>query len=558
MVMAVILVLGVATALLGSLSYSYLKNQRLLDTSATLLTAKEALIGYAITYADKNTGYAFGYLPCPDLDGSGGTPEGAQHGPCGPTDANSIGRLPWKSLGLPALRDSDGECLWYAISGSYKNNPISATAMNWDNTSKLQVFDSSGTEILANEIVAVIIAPHSPSATMTQDRSGTSAPICGGNYNPAAYLDNDTTHNINNGNATPLKFIMRHEDRDINDKLIASVNDQIVYITRQDIWPAIQSRIARDTKTCLDDYAAMPVPTNFNIPSWKYPWAAPITDSNRGGLYSTFFGRIPAVPVVTSVPSTPSELLNLQNSLDMLQNAVNACINNGSSSNGTNLYNAAVAVRAVSGPTDPPPYSNAFNVATAAMPSPIGTAAMPCDYIHNHPGNAMISNIYAAVSAVASAVAGTSPTPSSDTSMSTSWPASCNILTNKYWTDWANLVFYQVAQPYAPGGSKDCASGSGCLSIGGSGNPYSGSGSYRAAIIVAGKAYSAQDRTSPGNNPPDGYLSNAVSEVDPSATYNSHDNSALTTTFRTYSAKDAASRVVNDVVLCLDGKNACQ
>jgi hypothetical protein len=558
MVMAVILVMGLAAALLGALSHSYMKNQRIRDTSATLQRAKEALIGYAITYADNNppipsnpAGNAFGYLPCPDLNASGVTDEGIQHGTCGPTDVNSIGRFPWKSLGLPALRDSDGECLWYAVSGSYKNYPKTSTAMNWDNTGKLQLFDSSGTEVLANEIVAVIIAPHGPSSTMTQDRSGTSAPICGGNYNPAAYLDNDTTHSINNGSSAPLKFILPHEDRDASNNLVVSVNDQIVYITRDDIWPAIQSRIAKVTKTCLDDYA--------NGSNGKYPWAAPVADPNRIGHYSSLFGRIPVSPdtSTSTLPPTPPVLLNLENSVNQLQNAVNACINDGNAGNGANLNAAADAVLAAVSSLSGSPYSNALTAATSAKPSPVGTAAVPCDYIHNHStNNSIITNVVNAVSAVANAVAGTSSSPPSDSAMLTTWPASCNMFADKYWTDWANLIFYQVAEPYSPGGSKNCASGSGCLTIGGSGSPYSGPNS-RAAVIVAGKAYAAQSRTNPNDNPPDAYLSNATSEIDPSATYNSHNNSALTTTFRTYSAKDANARVVNDLVLCLDGKNFC-
>ena len=49
-----------------------------------------------------------------------------------------MGRLPWKTLGLDALKAGPGECLWYAVSGTYKNSPngvttnIAATFLTWN------------------------------------------------------------------------------------------------------------------------------------------------------------------------------------------------------------------------------------------------------------------------------------------------------------------------------------------------------------------------------------------------------------------------------------------
>ena len=45
-----------------------------------------------------------------------------------PSDLHSgsnvyIGRLPWRTLGLPDLRDSSGERLWYAVSRQFARNP---------------------------------------------------------------------------------------------------------------------------------------------------------------------------------------------------------------------------------------------------------------------------------------------------------------------------------------------------------------------------------------------------------------------------------------------------
>ena len=71
-------------------------------TAAALAQAREALIGRAA--ADKERP---GSLPCPDFDDDGE----ATNGSCSVT----VGRLPWKTLDLPDLRDGEGNRLWYAL-----------------------------------------------------------------------------------------------------------------------------------------------------------------------------------------------------------------------------------------------------------------------------------------------------------------------------------------------------------------------------------------------------------------------------------------------------------
>jgi len=80
-----------------------LENQA--QTARALAKAKEALIGYAATYAETHPGQPQGYLPCPDNNG-----DGSAEAACS-TEGNSvIGRFPWRTLGLPPLRDGSGEC----------------------------------------------------------------------------------------------------------------------------------------------------------------------------------------------------------------------------------------------------------------------------------------------------------------------------------------------------------------------------------------------------------------------------------------------------------------
>jgi len=231
-IMLVILIIGIAAFLVNSLSSSKVRNARQGNSVSALAQAKDALIGFAITYGDTHSGQLYGYLPCPDMNGSNG--EGSSPlGSCGAQDASVAGRLPWRTLGLPALRDGDGECLWYAVSGSYKDNQKTAGMMNWDTDGQFQGYSTDGSQLTnPNEVVAVVIAP---GATQPgQDRSGTTAPVCGGNYTVTNYLDNVALHGINNTAIATGKFIQGTSS--------GTVNDQMVFITRQDIWNAFQKR----------------------------------------------------------------------------------------------------------------------------------------------------------------------------------------------------------------------------------------------------------------------------------------------------------------------------
>ncbi|MDP1942003.1 MAG: hypothetical protein Q8K54_15325, partial [Gallionella sp.] len=236
-------------------------------TAAALAQAKEALIGRAITYGDTHPGEVHGYLPCPDVDGkdlSNDPAEGVADLSCENQDVSVIGRLPWRTLNLTPRRGGDNECLWYAVSGTYKNNPKTGL-MNWDTNGQLQVYASDGTTLLTpadNQAVAVIFAPGTAAAG--QDRSGTTAPQCGGNYTTSNYLDNDTVHSINNADIAAGRFIQPHQDRDANGNIILTVNDQMVFITKQDIWNAMKKResalldkldtMTRLTAECIRDY----------------------------------------------------------------------------------------------------------------------------------------------------------------------------------------------------------------------------------------------------------------------------------------------------------------
>lgn len=239
MLMLVILILGASAMLLNSLNSTTTRFARDRVTADALAQAKEALIGFAVTYGDTYIGNVHGYLPCPDKDGL--PYEGGMESPCGSKNVSQIGRLPWRSLNLPPLRDGTGECLWYAVTGTYKYNP-KTDLMNWDTNGQLQGYSTDGTLFTQsdNQVVAVIFAPGS--SLTGQDRSSSGTPVCGGNYTATNYLDNDTLHSFNNADISTAKYILPHEHRDINGNIILTVNDQMLFITKSDIFNAIKKR----------------------------------------------------------------------------------------------------------------------------------------------------------------------------------------------------------------------------------------------------------------------------------------------------------------------------
>lgn len=242
LVMLVIVVMGIAAALINSLSTTVLKTARQETTAAALAQAKDALIGYAVTYGDSHSS-SYGYLPCPDTnnDGSSDTNQGSTY--CAGKDIPVVGRLPWKSLGLPPLRDGYSECLWYAVSGTFKAVAGSGNmneVMNWDTLGQFTIQNTNGT-ILAGTTaykrpVAVIFSAGPP--LNAQSHQPSNGQECSGD------ASNDVAVYLESGNAfsppgsppaTPLALTA-------GNSRSASNNDIALWITSGDIFTRIKKR----------------------------------------------------------------------------------------------------------------------------------------------------------------------------------------------------------------------------------------------------------------------------------------------------------------------------
>lgn len=270
-------------------------------TAAALVQAKEALIAHALLYGENHKTNATpagsvsqddvtlppGTLPCPEQSYFGS--EGSESGSCGIRGASALGRLPWRSLGLSPLRDGDGECLWYAVSGTYKANP-GADTINPDSLGQLRVIDPAGNVLAgataASQVVAAIIAPGPPLAG--QDRTPVAGTReCGGNYVPSAYLDSATIGGVTYNNA--LLAAAAGDVSTLVSGRQSGLNDRIVYITRDEIWRPVLRR--SDFASALFDAADDGMATSASDDGTGTPPSGPVAMAQKLAAMIARYGK---------------------------------------------------------------------------------------------------------------------------------------------------------------------------------------------------------------------------------------------------------------------------
>jgi len=308
----VVLASVVAFYMMGQFGAVSSKHDRIDNRVEQLGKAKRALIASAVAYIEDHPG-EFGFMPCPDQTEAGILPEGEQESICsGNQNESVIGRLPWRTLDLPPLKDNANECFWYAVSGPYKhtNGAGDKTAMlNEDTNGLFQVYDSAGNLIYGanpNErVVAVVLAASLPLAG--QDRTPIAETVsCSGHYTVADYLEGDG--DIDNASLDTVvnpdsvdRFIRggTNSDTDANP-----FNDRLITITRDEIWNAVKRRgdftdklqdLTIELANCIKDYGDAGTDRNL-------PWPGPVAladyrvDVNYSDIdlgAGSVFGRLP-------------------------------------------------------------------------------------------------------------------------------------------------------------------------------------------------------------------------------------------------------------------------
>jgi len=509
MVMLVIMVVGIAAVLVGSLNSSAVKIAHQNDSAAALAQAKEALIARAIKDAS-----VLGSLPCPDaitnIASASGVPsnipnDGVADLLVGNECPSYIGRLPWKTLGIDDLRDGSGERLWYAVSRNFRDD--NSNHINSDTQGTLSLTGNQ----TSNQLIAIVFAAGAPLAAQTRSSSN-NRPCNGVNG-----IENLCVQNyLEASNAMPSTAALINNNYQINAPS-DTFNDKAIYLTHEQLFPVVEQRIAREVKACLDGYA--------KVMGNKYPWAVPVQNWYFSGENNTRFGRIPY-----QKPINNNKIQDFLAALDTLQNQVNACLANNTNNNANALENAGKtlenAAKALSNELSPPLSTAVTNPGKKA-----GDKAQDnnmCDTIQANPiNNSVQTNLNATLAALAIELANEIATNNSDQAVR------CDALFQKsYWQDWKDLVFYQVDEAYRPGGGGASA-----------GIQINATGNYHAAVLIARAVL-----------PPKILPRKRTVLSDYLETPNAHTGQNPLATFSGYRTSDAQYQTIsNDLVLCLDG-----
>ncbi|MBS1218422.1 MAG: hypothetical protein H6R21_1555 [Proteobacteria bacterium] len=275
-----LLVIGVGALVFYLADPSRLQRSSDEKTAVALAQAKEALIGWKLN--DNNRP---GVLPCPDVND-----DGAAESLSGIECPSYLGRLPWKTLGLPELRDGSGEKLWYALSRNFRNDD-SAEPVNTDTKGTITVYSQTTGTVMASAVTAVIFAPGPVQGN--QDRSPANTMSCTvpagtifRNQCAANYLETAST--TDNASATG-PYITAQSTTFFNDKLLI--------VSAADVMIPVEKRAAREILNLLQLYR-----TNSGGGCNCYPWA---DTSNGASEASLRYGR---VPLLSALPTEWSAL----------------------------------------------------------------------------------------------------------------------------------------------------------------------------------------------------------------------------------------------------------
>lgn len=226
-----------------------------------LAQAKSALIGYVAKKVMDLSEDVPGRFPCPESSSAPGTTnEGtAATGSCTPVAGvqKTVGRLPWRTLGIDRLVDADSEPLWYAVSPNWVTGGI--TVINSGTAGQLSA-DGTGA------VVAIIIAPGrplniSPSANqiaagcVARQQSRNDRAHVTGSVTNLDYRDYLECQNA----SAPINTTFGTAVADNQSNLV--LNDQMVVITASEILNAIQGPVAermqRTVAPLLSEYSTL-------------------------------------------------------------------------------------------------------------------------------------------------------------------------------------------------------------------------------------------------------------------------------------------------------------
>jgi hypothetical protein len=212
--------------------------------AAALKEAKEGLIAWAATRAADGPGH----LPCPDRKQITNGLAGYQESTCVGAPAR-IGRLPFRTLGLPDLRDASGERLWYALSPDFRDSASTALPVNSDTQGSLTVEGMSA----ATGVVAIIFAPGTVVGNQVRDPAASN--------NAANYLEARNPYVPDaflawsgcEASACALPF---------NGGVAVNTpyNDQFIVVTHEELFRVVEAVVQRRIEQEIVPQLTKPVP----------------------------------------------------------------------------------------------------------------------------------------------------------------------------------------------------------------------------------------------------------------------------------------------------------
>lgn len=254
--------------------------------------AKKALIAYAASHPTQPGG-----LPCPDDDGDGNADNN------GINCKNYLGRLPWKTLDLPTLRDATGECLWYAVSKDYRSvlpannrgigNPP-RYQLNDGLSGDIGLLDAKGTALPAGDSPAIAVIFVAGPELPGQQRTTDNTTLCGSNRAAANYLD--SAQGIDNS-AVGDAIAAGSGAQIILGDTASAFNDRIVWINRDQLFAAVVPRVLNTLRG--SNATASGIVGGFGS---IYPYAAATPKGpQQAGLLNGWlpYADLPAYPLAT-------------------------------------------------------------------------------------------------------------------------------------------------------------------------------------------------------------------------------------------------------------------
>lgn len=416
---------------------SNMQAQREIKSTQALDKAKAAVIANVVTGL---SGSSLGQFPC-DEDTSliGFNTEGQVKGTC--NGAPVLGRFAWRSLNTGDLRDGNSDKLWYALSSGYRSVPV--------NSDTIPALTVNGTP---NKAIAILFSP----GTILQ---GQSRPVPTAGSPPAVgqYLDSE---NSNGDNVFTLAAPS------------TTFNDQGLTIEPDDIYPLLEKRVLKEFRSFLSAYKA----------TWgAFPYPSAFTNPNKS--IGSFTGTIGAsggfIPVAATGVTTRwnATALPVQTITAPLGNIVTSACSFRTSNTHIRCDITILLYNSVNPPTvrftgivdnigkgfyDGLVVTNSsdIQITTRSGTATVNAASKTITHSLDSAGKGYVTFTGTLANTGVVRIEFMRAPPQSN------WVLTS---TNHYLlaNNWHQLVNYQVAAPYLPGGSQTCINGSNnyCLKI---------------------------------------------------------------------------------------------